>query len=53
MIIALFKRISPYKFLCATVAVGLVFVAACVSILSQVQAQTAPAAATVHVDVTP
>jgi hypothetical protein len=53
MIIALFKRISLHKFLCSAVAVGLVFVAACVSILSQVQAQTVPAAATVHLDVTP
>jgi hypothetical protein len=48
-----FKRISLHKFLRAAVAVGLVFVAACIGILSQVQAQTAPAAATVHVDVTP
>jgi hypothetical protein len=51
MIIASFKRISLHKFLWT--AAGLVFVAACIGILSQVQAQTASQAATVHVDVTP
>ena len=51
MIIASFKRISLHKFLWTSA--GLVFVAACIGILSQVQAQTAAPAATVHVDVTP
>jgi hypothetical protein len=34
-------------------AATIIFAAACIGILSQVQAQTAPQAATVHVDVTP
>ena len=53
MIIGSFKRISPRKFLCRAVAAALGFVTVFCGALFQVQAQTAPQAATVHVDVTP
>ncbi len=53
MIIGSFKRISPRKFLCTAVAAALGFVLVSSGTLFQVQAQTAPQAATVHVDVTP
>ncbi len=46
------KRISLHKVLRASVA-ALIFLAACIGILLQVHAQTAPQAATVHVDITP
>jgi hypothetical protein len=48
-----FKRISPRKFLCGALAAALGFVAALCGTFFQVRAQTAPQAATVHVDVTP
>lgn len=53
MIIGSFKRISPRKFPCRAVAAALGFVPVFCGTLFQVQAQTAPQAATVHVDVTP
>jgi hypothetical protein len=53
MIIGSFKRISPGKFLCRAVAATLGFVLVFCGTLFQVQAQAAPQAATVHVDVTP
>src|SRR5271157_3003949 len=53
MITGSFKRISPRKFLCSVVAAALGFAPVFCGTLFQVQAQTAPQAATVHVDVTP
>ncbi|MGO8732276.1 MAG: discoidin domain-containing protein [Terriglobia bacterium] len=53
MIIGSFKRISPRKFLCGAVVAALGFIPVFCGTLFQVQAQTAPQAATVHVDVTP
>ena len=53
MITGLFKRISPRKFLCSVAAAALGFAPVLCGGLLQVHAQTAPRAATVHVDVTP
>jgi hypothetical protein len=52
MIIGWFKRISPRKFLCTAVGAALGFVPVSSGTLFQAHAQTAPQAATVHVDVT-
>ena len=53
MILDLFKRISARRILWTAVAASLGFVPVCIGTHFQVQAQTAPQAATVHVDVTP
>ncbi len=50
--VGLCKRTPLDRFLSTSMA-ALIFVAACIGILSQVEAQTAAPAATVHVDVTP
>ncbi|MGO8816921.1 MAG: discoidin domain-containing protein [Terriglobia bacterium] len=48
-----FKRISPLQILCGVVAAAFGFAPLFCGTLFQVQAQAAPQAATVHVDVTP